>query len=320
MALTVIGVLVASAAAEPPGLAPPPSAVVRWRAPARCPDETTVRSRIDARLDRPLASGDVIEADVEVVRERRGFRARVTVWTPAADAERELRAPDCGAIADAVAVVVARAVAEARAVAPPPAPPSMIEVAPAVAARMIEVRPRVRVARVVPPPRWSVAARLQLGTDAGVVPRMGMSSDLAVIVSRGELGLELEARRWRDRFVELSPGSGAGAAIRLDALAGRVCWQRPEVGPRACLILERGTMTGTSFGVADGRAGSAPWSAVGFGLSLRTPIWGRALLVSTFEMLRAGDRPRFILDAGTGLHQPDLLCGRIAAGIEVPLF
>jgi len=289
-----------------------------------------VRARIDARLDRPLAAGDVIEADVEVVRERGGFRARVTVWTPAADASRELRAPDCGAIADAVAVVVARAVAEARAVQPAPAPPPAFEVAavddepvafgidtePALTA---VVEPRPHVARAAAP-RWSVALRTQVGTDAGVVPRIGLSGEVAIVLTRGELAIELEARRWREGLAELTPGSEIGAAIRLDALAGRLCWQRPEVGPRACLLFEGGTMRGQGIGFAEQRSGNAPWSAAGFGLTMRTLIARRTSLVATFEMLRAIDRPRFGLDRGTGLHEPDRLCGRVAAGVELTVF
>jgi hypothetical protein len=40
-------------------------------------------------------------------------------------------------------------------------------------------------------------------------------------------------------------------------------------------------------------------------------------MVGTFDMLSTIDRPRFVLDRGTLLHQPDPIAGRVGFGFEL---
>jgi hypothetical protein len=53
------------------------------------------------------------------------------------------------------------------------------------------------------------------------------------------------------------------------------------------------------------------------GVSLRVRLRPHLALTAGFDMLRAVDRPRFVLDRGTVLYQPDPLAGRIALGVEL---
>ncbi len=319
--------------AEPPPVERAASAVVRWQAPAGCPDAAAVRARLDARLARPLGEGDAIDATVTVVRGRGSFRAHVAVWTPAADVDRELFAPRCAELADAVAVVLARAVAEARALAPAAAPRcdplSPFDDCPAVRAERPFDSPRCGSLEVdgdcdhEPVGRHPAAARRDGGvrpalvSGAGIGPHVGYGLELGVWFVWGAGAVEIAGTRWLERLAELPPSRRLGAAIGLDAIAARVCWNPDRFGPRVCALGELGTMTGRGIGLFDARVGEAIYSAAGVGVSLRAPLRPHVALVAGFDMLRVVDRPRFVLDRGTLLHQPDALAGRVALGLEL---
>ena len=332
-ALACALVLVTSAAA-PRGLTAEPgdggeraatTAVVRWQAPAGCPDEANVRARVDARLAEPLGAGDAIDATVTVVRARGSLRAQVSVWTPAADVERVLVAARCDELADAVAVVLARAVAEARALAP------------AVVEEPEPVRPeRGPKDRVEgrSPPFDSAASRRRSGrtgeralpdggvrpslvSGAGISPSVGYGVELSAWFIWGAGAVEISGARWLERLAALPPSQRFGAAVGLDSIAARACWNPERYGPRVCLLGEVGTMSGRGVGLFDARVGEGVYSAAGIGLSLRARLRPHVALVGGFDMLRAIDRPRFVLDRGTLLYQPDPLAGRVALGVEL---
>lgn len=333
-----------TAAAEP---APPAvaSASVRWRAPAGCPDEAALRARLDARLPRPLGAGDTLDATITVARTGRRLRARVVVWTPVADVDRELVAGRCDELADAVAVVLARAVAEARALAPvaPLAPTSPVAAPPDDGNVMASMEPRRpadlerppspapprpgragrRASPPPPPPPTVPRARIDGGlrpalvSGAGITPKVGAGLELGLWLVRDTLALEVVGTRWLERLAGLPASQRFGAAVGLDALAVRACWQPDRYGPRVCALGEVGTMTGRGVGLFDARVGEGPYSAAGVGVLLRARLREHVALVGGFDMLRAIDRPRFVLDRGTVLFQPDPLAGRVRLGVEV---
>ncbi|HUQ02137.1 MAG TPA: hypothetical protein VM261_06545 [Kofleriaceae bacterium] len=319
-----------------------PSAIVRWQAPAGCPDEANVRARVDARLAKPLGEGDAIDATVTVVRARRQLRAQVSVWTPAADVERSLVAGRCDELADAVAVVLARAVAEARALAPAP-PTNAAAMATNDGRRCDPFSPfdecadPVRPARDpkrgveepnadnVPPPRRRRGERARpdggmrpsLVSGAGISPHVGYGLEVSAWFVWGAGAVEVSGTRWLERLAELPASQRFGAAIGLDALAARACWNPERYGPRVCFLGEMGTMSGRGVGLFDSKVGEATYSAAGIGLSLRARLRSHVALVGGFDMLRAIDRPRFVLDRGTVLFQPDPMAGRVGLGVEI---
>lgn len=317
------------------------SATLRWKAPRGCPDETALRGRVDARLPRPLGAGDSIDATVTVERTGRRLRAHVRVWTPAADAERELVAERCDELADAVAVVLSRAVAEARArvitddaaallaisvdpVALPP--PDCDPLRPGSCPEPIDPlrrRPRRDTDDDLAPRRRPPMSprdgglRATTVSGAGISPHVGFGVELGVWFRwRGFAG-EMVATRWLERLAELPASQRFGAAIGLDALAARACWNPDTFGPRICVLGERGTMSGRGVGLFDAQVGEATYSAIGLGISLRARLRPHLALVGGFDMLSAIARPRFVLDRGTLLHQPDPFAGRVGFGFEV---
>jgi hypothetical protein len=317
------------------------SAVVRWQAPAGCPDEASVRARVDARLAKPLGEGDAIDATVTVVRARRMLRAQVSVWTPAADVERSLVAGRCDELADAVAVVLARAVAEARALAPPAAETAMASTdggvrrcdpfspfddctvrpergaKPRVEGRISrpdDDRPRRRRGERARP---DGGVRPSIVSGAGIAPHVGYGFEMSAWFVWGAGAVEVSGTRWLERLAELPASQRFGAAIGLDALAARACWNPERYGPRVCFLGEVGSMSGRGVGLFDAKVGEATYSAAGIGLSLRARLRSHVALVGGFDMLRAIDRPRFVLDRGTVLFQPDPLAGRVNLGVEI---
>lgn len=316
------------------------SAVVRWHAPGGCPDEANVRARVDARLAKPLGAGDAIDATVTVVRARRSLRAQVSVWTPAADVERTLVAGRCDELADAVAVVLARAVAEARAMAPSPTELAMVSeerrgcdpLSPFDECREPARPPRGPTDRVaepsadnVPPPprrrgeraRPDVGLRPSMVSGAGISPHVGYGLEVSAWFVWGSGAVEVSGTRWLERLAELPASERFGAAIGLDALAARACWNPERYGPRVCVLGELGSMSGRGVGLFDAKVGEGTYSAAGIGLSLRARLRSHVALVGGFDMVRAIDRPRFVLDRGTVLFQPDPLAGRVALGVEL---
>jgi hypothetical protein len=303
------------------------SAVVRWNAPAGCPDEIDVRARVDARLAKPLGVGDSIDATVTVVRARHTLRAQVSVWTPAVDVERTLTAPRCDELADAVAVVLARAVAEARARENVEIEMEDEQLPPREQPRDINNGldlPRARIDdEFVPRPRHGEKARPDGGmrpsivSGAGIAPHVGYGLEMSVWFVWGRGAVEVSGTRWLERLAEIPASQRLGASIGLDAIAARACWNPERYGPRVCALGELGNMSGRGVGLFNSRIGEGTYSAAGIGLSLRARLRSHLALVGGFDMLRAIDRPRFVLDRGTVLFQPDPLAGRVLLGVEV---
>lgn len=310
----------------------PTSATLRWVAPAGCPDEGAVRARVDARLAKPLGTGDSIDATVTVRRDRKLLRAHVVVWTAGpADADRELVAGRCDELADAVAVVLARAVAEARAlivtaeaaellaITVPP-PPDPIE-----RARPLEPRPELELEddrpivrrRLREPAGRDGGVRPAFVSGAGLGPHVGFGVEVGVWFVWDSFAGEVVATRWIERLASLPASQRFGAAIGIDAVAGRACWNPARYGPRVCLLGETGTMSGRGVGLFEPRVGDATYTAAGLGVSLRTRLRDHVALVAGFDMLSTVVRPRFVLDRGTVLHQPDPIAGRVGLGFEL---
>jgi hypothetical protein len=260
------------------------------------------------------------------------------VWTPAADGERTLVASRCDELADAVAVVLARAVAEARALVPPLATVAIVstdrptcdpfspfddckvrpERGPKERVEGPTSSPDVSPRRRRPEPlRPDGGVRPSLVSGAGISPHVGYGVELSAWFVFGKGAVEVSGTRWLERLAELPPSERFGAAVGLDALAARLCWNPERYGPRVCVLGEVGSMSGRGVGLFDSQVGEGTYSAAGIGLSLRARLRSRVALVGGFDMLRAIDRPRFVLDRGTLLFQPDPLAGRIGLGVEI---
>lgn len=154
-------------------------------------------------------------------------------------------------------------------------------------------------------------------SGAGLGPHVGFGVEMGIWVVWDGFAGEVTATRWLERLAELPASRRFGAAIGLDSVAARACWNPARFGPRVCLLGERGTMSGRGVGLFDAKVGEAVYSAVGLGVSLRARLRSHVALVGGFDMLSAIDRPRFVLDRGTVLHQPDAMAARVGLGFEL---
>src|SRR5690606_13052541 len=138
-------------------------------------------------------------------------------------------------------------VAEARALAPAPAPAP----APAFVDEPVTVRPergreaaeskdvvRPRGAESTRPSTRSVGPRSgrtvpdggmrpALVSGAGISPSVGYGLEIAAWFVWGSGAVEISGTRWLERLAALPPSERFGAAVGLDALAARACWN-PE--------------------------------------------------------------------------------------------
>jgi hypothetical protein len=286
-------------------LAAPAHADFRWEAPATCPKADAVRARL---------AGDLPDFRVDITRERGEFVARLVIG----DEVRNLSAPRCDDLANAVAVIVAR-LAHAHpglrvaiaAIPMPPEPPPVPEFdleMPAVYVRRAEVRPD---------PHWGGGGRLVGLSGVGAVPEVGLGVELAGYLRHDDGFLELAAARWGTGGAVLNEGAPARVAIGLDVLALRAGWGPEDLPIRVWGSVERGSMTGEGYQLGDPRLGSGTWTAIGTGFGVVWPMFPNARLVGSFEVAVPVQRPSFVLASGDMVYQPSLLTARVAFGLEV---
>jgi hypothetical protein len=195
------------------------------------------------------------------------------------------RAPDCGALADTIALIVDRYLRDVAYEAPPLAPPSKPEAPPPPVAAPAPAEVTTALTPPPPPPaprmivRFGLAASGRLG-DAGGADGDGA---LTLGLESARLGLRLSAgvapaaqARWT--------ASGASQSATLRRLPFRMGgYARIPVGPGhlepglglgADLLLTSGGSSGTP----DGRH-AAPFgdAALGYAIGLIGPVYGRAL-------------------------------------------
>ena len=301
-ALAVVAVVLAAGTAHAGSL--------RWDAPAECGDAAALEARVAVHLGRALDAGDPLDAEVEVTRDEAAgdYRAAMRIVTPGALDEREVRAADCAAVADAVAFVLALAVqdVEAAPVVVEPAPEPVMEPAPVV---MVRATPRRTL---------EVRARLDAEVAAGTLPGAGLGAAGALSLGLAPVRLELGAA-WYAPGRATAPAAGmVGADIDLVAARARLCGVRAPW--RLCGGGAVGRMRGRGVGVDDARTASRRWSAVTMAGRWERRIAGPFAVTVELEAGVTVDRPRFVLDDGTLLHEPGPALARLAIGIEAALY
>jgi hypothetical protein len=258
-----------------------------WRAPPECPDATVVRSRIEAQLGRPLDEREL--ADIRIAIEPRTGTLVAQIHLHPDDAEaRELVAPSCDELVDAIALVVATAEAayvpvEPR--APPPASPVASE-------------PSRRVLAA-----WSIGVRAEV-VVGGPLPGRELGGEVVAIITRGSIVAELGYARWLSGWV-LNPTAGGNLPINYTSTELRVGWRGASTLPLAgWLAGELGSM------VFYGR-GANRLMAVGAGLGARWQLQRWFAAVITSELLVAVERPPQFVG-----YEPGKLFGQAALGFE----
>ncbi len=294
----VVAVIVIAAAAP---AAAEPELGMAWSAPAGCPDEATMRARIEQRLGGSLDDVAIDRIAIAIERDGAALVARVDLGEPE---PRTLTSASCDELADAVAVIVAR-----------------------VAAKRIAARPRVAVASAPPPAvvarapepsapaRWSFGARLASVSGIGALPGVGLGGELDAFVRRGPLAAELGVTRWAGASARDSIMTDE-VSVGLSAAALRLGWRAP-VPVALWMVGEVGTMTAVGTTLYDDRELSGRWLALGAGIGVDWNVWRWLGLVGTFEVLDTVDRTRFQTADGTTVYEPHRASARISLGAEV---
>lgn len=278
---------------------------ILWAAPPECGDQAELSRRIGEHLGRPLGDTDAIEAAVEVVRdaETGEYRAEIQLGEVA----RQVKAPDCAAVTEAVAFVIALAVQESEP-EQEPAPERQPEPAPPVepAPRIVTVAPR----------RNPLDLRMRLDGEvaAGTLPGAGLGGGAAIAIGRAPFSIELGFAAYAPARAPAPGADMAGADIDLISGRARLCGARG--GWRICGGGAVGRMGGRGVGVEDPRSAVRRWSAVTVGGGWSRPLAGPLAIAVELDVGVAVERPRFTLDDGTLLHEPAPVGARLAVGIE----
>ncbi|NVB83971.1 MAG: hypothetical protein HOV81_36685 [Kofleriaceae bacterium] len=290
-----------------------------WNAPATCPDATSLRTRIEARLERSLDEAPV-GIEVEVVHAGDRYIARIDLRAvTVANDMRTLKSKNCSELADAVAVVIARAASDAivrREVAirddiddPPPPPTS-------VAANAAKFIPDlVRAAR--PPRAWAIGARFSGVSGIGIIPKVGLGGELALTMRFNTTLAEVAGTRWVMSAAQFHDGAPAKVDVDLDTAAVRVGWRPTEIPIRAWVAAEGGSMHGNNIVLPTQQLESGRWLAAGAGFGIAWQMNRYARLVGATETMLAIERVRFSLGDGMIVYAPSPMSVRTSVGLEV---
>ena len=319
-------VLVAIVAASAPALAQPaqqaqpaqpaqsaqsvamvdPRPTLEWRAPEGCPDADSLRARVERRLERSLDDVAIgVEVDVALSAGRYVARIDLRAMTVANDI-RTLTSTHCAELADAVAVIVTRVASEA------------------IARKRVAAREDLQRQHVVDPPAprakprmWSIGGRASAVSGIGIIPKVGLAAEVALVVRRDDMLAEVAGTRWLDSYAQFHDGSPAVVSVVLDTAALRAGWRPKHLPLRIWSSLEYGFMAGNSVKLPTEQLDSGRWIAagIGFGVAWQMTKWMR--LVGTNETMLAIDRVRFTLGDGLVVYAPSPMSFRAAVGLEL---
>lgn len=277
------------ARAGPPLLPPPPGGVVvRWQAPAGCPSEEVITTRVRGLLGAAPLDLDAI-ASVQrqpgVPREQSWRLELKMQWAGGSD-ERVLFARDCPALADATIVLVAvlaaplvnaPRLASEPVVAPPVVAELPVEPVESLPIEPVEPAADVASSAIVEPTRApEVITERRRGAFMRVAGVLGYgffaSGDFGVALAAGgllrRLRIEGELTFLPARARSLSDGTGGTMALA--AAAVRVCprFRGPALELAVCGAVEAGGSWSRTSGLTPARGDSGPWLAFALGGAL----------------------------------------------------
>ena len=242
----MLGGLLAAALGPGPEPVPPTPRdyALSWEAPSECPDEASIRRRIEAwRLD-PHGEGEM-QVTGRVLPTASGYRLTLTTSFAGQTNARVVDFGSCSEAGDAAALVVAVALtpslarAEDRSIPEPPtaveetvvAEGDPIDPIPAAAEHrpLREAAPRRRLARP------SVIARADAGPEWGALPALGGTVGVTLGLDWRKVGVHVTGRWIGVRIAEGPAASRAG--VQMGAVAPALCglpragaWTLPVCG------------------------------------------------------------------------------------------
>ncbi len=303
-----------------------------WSAPAGCPDETALRSRIEQLRGEhgtaPHATPLEVRAFVTLLPDAT-FRAQLDLVQGGSERSRVLEAPTCTDVTEASAVVIALAIAPdaenaSGALPMPPLEPALaspITLPPAAAFTPAADRGVTR----RPEASHGTAA---LGIDASAGPAMDFGATASVALGATVLGRlrvgRLVSFGLRGSFfpshastVPLEPSQGVD--IWLAAVAPLACVSPVELPFEldGCAEFEAGYLHASGFGPPLRYQEGAPWLAPGAGLSAAFPKRGRVRSRVSGDLLFPLNHTEFVLTNVGVAHQLPVVAPRVGLYLEL---
>lgn len=293
--------------------------VLDWATPDGCPPSAEVAAAIH-RLADPGAAGS---ASVRAAREGAGWRATVTTTSAGASAQRELHAPTCRELANAVAVVIAvdvapvatAPVAETESPAPAEAPPAAA--APLSAPPPQHTDPPARDAALPMPrsrvSRWAFGGRAVGTSHPGFGTTMGAAAHAAF--TPGAWRLELEGAYYPPGELQRSPSSTVRQELLTVASSGCFTPRFGRLSAGGCAGIEAGRSR-SGFGAYAPVEDTRGWAAVRAGALVTWEVTPLLALRADLGAAMAMTDDRIFVD-GERLHPEGALLGRVGLGLEL---
>jgi hypothetical protein len=304
---------------------------LRWSAPAGCPDEQQVLATVD-QLIGSRESLDPLRAEAAVEERDGRFHLTLSWRTEGARDVRRVDGDTCLELAQAAALIVALAADphgklarqgadDANAGTQPartpdvPSAPERKEVAepPASgAATPSPARPSERPARN-DVSRLTFSARATGAVELGSLPGPSPGGAVGAELTLGSAALALEALTFLPVEERVA---GGGGLFWLSALSLRPClvFGPSRLSASSCLSGEVDVVRSRGRDVAVPEYAWTWFSRFGLGFE------GAYRLVPSLSVLLGGtlllgpSRPRFVVDASTRVHEPELVSGRLQLG------
>jgi len=194
-------------------------------------------------------------------------------------------------------------------------PPSSVEVAPA--------PPPPRVHPFATTRLWGGGVRLTGLSGIGALPGVNYGGEVAALVRRDELFVELGIARWRPEKAVVVTTMPERVELGLDVWTLRGGWTSMHMPLRAWGLVEVGELAsahGMPGVVTRMMTGETPaerqWHALGGGFGVAWPMSEHARLVGMIEVAIPVDRERLMIADGDA-YQPDPMAVRSSVGLEV---
>ena len=175
------------------------SAAVQWEAPAGCPDDAAVESRIAALVGDPTI---VTPATAKVQQRGDRYEVELVTWIDGGSQRRALAATSCDALADAVAVVIAVALDPIQAAETPRIVQTTTEVAAIGTTTTRTSTPSLPERVRAPKSPLYFGLALAGGYGSGIAPGGHGIVHLGLALGRRAWSIELDARVWPRREFE----------------------------------------------------------------------------------------------------------------------
>jgi hypothetical protein len=259
--------------------------MLEWKAPAECPSESDMVSRVERSLGDDAAQAN-LSAAAQVTRTSRGYRAAVRIQTRAGSGERSLENSNCEILADSVALVIALSASDSTR---------------------------------SPDRGLTLALSAHASAVSGPLPALGLGAGGALALEGlWALRLELSGSYYAEQSLTYEQTT-VGARFQLLRFGARACrlW---SVGPfdfAPCVGAQLYRIAGTGFGGMKYDSGTAYLWGPALGVFTRLRVFSIFAVVFAADATVLTSRRRFVYSDLDVLHRPAALAFQLFIAPEV---